>query len=100
MKFKRGDHVICVDDTHYYPHMKPYFSHWPRVGEMYTVRESRMVGENEGVYLEGVYNLVHPVYREECGYFAFRFAIAPRRGNVREAVARKADNNREPSRAG
>ncbi len=90
LPFKRGDRVICVDDTVVHPRLRPYIISPVRVGRCYIVRECRFSGGRPGVWLEELFNRVVPEYDEEIGFYAFRFAPVPHgpenafgtRGNV------------------
>jgi hypothetical protein len=97
MRFTAGDTVICVDDTVYYPNMQRFYRHWPRIGDNYIIRAAVLVNGREGVYLQGIFNEVHPLYGEECGYFGFRFAKAPRIAHPSRHDSRRL---RSPDRVG
>ena len=57
MSFKKGDKVICVDDSGRPESMK-YFQQWPQYGEEYTIRDIFYTSPRKGYacLLEEIHN--------------------------------------------
>lgn len=78
MKFKKGQRVVCVDDSKSNQTTMKNFKHWIEKGKTYTIRDQRSSGLDGGVLLEGIDNpkiwFEHLQTSLEPGYHPARFA--------------------------
>jgi hypothetical protein len=58
MRFKKGDRVVCIDDTVIHPNIKHVFSEWIKKDSIYTVRGNHIGLEGKiGVLLNEIHNM-------------------------------------------
>ena len=74
MFFKKGDKVVCIDDTINNPNIPKDFQNWIKKDDKYTVRETSMdLNGNQGILLNEIKNKkLHS--KLLGGYFEPRFA--------------------------